>query len=99
MHGELADGVIDIIDTPNGERMRFVASQVTAGLTATVRIDRGNGAVEVLELIASGDPRAFLSGVAPAEPHEFDAVLRLGVAGQFEDLAFQVQEPTDHGTH
>jgi hypothetical protein len=40
----------------------------------------------------------FLSTVAPAEPHEFDAALHLSVAGRQEALPFQMTEPVgrDH---
>lgn len=98
--GELANGVIEIIDTPQGERLRFVASQVTDGLVVTVSIERGGGQIERLELAATPrDSAQFLSHLAPAEPHEFDAVLRLELAGRSEEIPFHVAEPADHGSH
>lgn len=41
MKGELADGALEIGDTPDGERMRFTASRVTAGVDVFVTIGRG----------------------------------------------------------
>ena len=100
IQGELAGGIVEIIDTPDGERMRFVASRAMPGLTATVTIERSEDRTELLELVpAADDPARFLSRVAPAEPHEFNAVLRLRVGDRFEDVTFHVEEPADHAAH
>lgn len=100
LQGELAGGVVEIIDTPQGERMQFIATQSLEGLTAAVIIERLEDKVELLELVpAVDDAKRFLSQIAPAEPHEFNAVLRLRVGDRFEDLAFHVEEPSDHGAH
>jgi len=50
--GELTEGVIEIIDTPDGERVRFAAVRLTAGTDAVVAIDRPGGQVETLPLAA-----------------------------------------------
>ncbi len=100
VQGKLAEGILVIIDTPEGERMQFMASQVIDGLRATIIIERGNDQIERLELQATqSDPKQYLSSLAPAEPHEFSATLRLQLGDQSEDLAFHVEEPEGHGAH
>ncbi len=95
--GKLAAGVVEIIQTAAGERLRFTASQVLPELKVTAVIDRGAQRIETLELVAAaGSPTQFLSNVAPQEPHEFRARLRLQLRGVAEDLAFRVVEPPDH---
>lgn len=95
--GELAEGVIDIVDTPSGERLRFTAVRLTAGTEAVVAIDRPGGQVETLPLAALRDDRSrLLSAVAPAEPHEFAARLLLRSAVHKEVLSFLVIERVDH---
>ena len=44
--GALAAGVVEIVDTPVGERMRLIVNRHEKGLEATVTIDRGGGKVE-----------------------------------------------------
>ena len=95
--GELADGVLEIVDTPEGERLWFTASRVAAGIKAVVTIQRGHDRTETLELAAlSGNPPRFVSAVAPEEPHEFDAQLHLQADKRAEVLPFRVVEPEDH---
>ena len=97
VHGELAEGVLEIIATPQGERIQFATKRATAGLTAIVCITRGAGPVETLALVASrDDPVKFVSNAAPAEPHTFHGELALCVAGRTEVLPFHVVEPDDH---
>src|SRR5215207_7249124 len=95
---KLAEGVLEIIDTPDGERMRMMVDGHTPGLSATVVIDRPGRALETLPLSPiSGDHHLFQSSVAPAEPHEFKAELRLSADGREESLAFRMSEP--HHAH
>lgn len=92
----LASGVLEIVDTADGERMRLVASFRQRGLRALVRIRREAGE-EKLDLVQSGEGAEFESSVAPEEPHEFDAELEL-VAGDRRDvLPFRMVEPPSHG--
>ncbi|CAN7340091.1 cation diffusion facilitator family transporter [Rhizobium sp. LjRoot258] len=92
----LATGLIEIIDTPEGERMRLSISKHARGLQAVVEITRKSG-VERLPLLPSPvDPHALLSTVAPAEPHEFDAVLKLMAGIEVDDLTFRMEEPEGH---
>lgn len=91
----LASGVLEIVDTADGERMRLVAPLRQNGLRALVRIRREAGE-EKLELVRAGDGAEFESSVAPNEPHEFDAELEL-VAGDRRDIvAFRMVEPIHH---
>ena len=94
---QLADGVVEIVDTPDGERMQFTVARAPAEFDAIVEIDRGNGRGETLALAALPDNRSrFRSATAPQGPHEFDARLRLRAAGQSEALPFHVSEPVGH---
>ena len=95
--GALAEGVLAIVDTPSGERLRFTSSRALERLQATVEIQRDRGRVEKLELIStSADSLRFESTTAPAEPHEFDAKLVLTAGGRTEALAFWMVEPPGH---
>jgi len=95
--GRLAAGLLRIIDTPEGERMRLTLSNHTEGLGAIVIIKRPGGVAEKLPLLpAANDHHSYLSALAPAEPHEFDAVLELSAAGDAETHAFHMVEPAGH---
>jgi cation diffusion facilitator family transporter len=95
--GELAEGVLEIIDTPRGERLRFTATRSSAGLAVAVAIQRDRERLEVLVLTPNhGDPNCFLSEAAPEEPHEFGAQLNLRVGARLEKLSFRVVEPEGH---
>lgn len=92
----LATGLLEITDTPEGERMRLSISKHVDGLEAVVEITRESG-VERMPLLPSPVNRhAMLSTVAPAEPHEFDAVLKLMAGIEVDDLAFRMEEPEGH---
>ena len=94
----LATGLLEIIDTPEGERMRLTVSRHAEGLAATVAIRRPGGAIETLPLIPKfDDHHELVSSIAPAEPHEFDAELQLrDNKDRKESLAFQMKEPDGH---
>lgn len=96
VHGELAQGVLEIIDTPAGERMRFQASALADNAVVSVMIDRGEGYEELTLLPAEDAAHLFLSTAVPAEPHEFDARLLVRAAGREESLAFRMTEPAGH---
>ncbi|MEO8245315.1 MAG: cation transporter, partial [bacterium] len=83
-------------DTDAGERFQLTLSR-GIGLEAMVRIDRGAGGTETLALSpVAGKPAAYLSAVAPAEPHEFGAVLDLQQGEARVELAFHLAEPEGH---
>ncbi|OLL27266.1 cobalt transporter [Burkholderia sp. SRS-W-2-2016] len=94
---ELASGTLRIVDTPDGERMRLTVDVHSGELSAVVEIARSGGQTETLPLLPSETvPDCFESIVAPAEPHEFDAVLRLSGFGRQENLPFRMEEPDGH---
>lgn len=95
VQGELAEGILEIIDTPEGERMRFTASRHTDDLDAAIVIKRPGGATETLTLLPNSGNR-FISSTAPAEPHEFDGELRLLSGNRTEVLPFTMVEPVEH---
>ncbi|MFA5170281.1 MAG: cation diffusion facilitator family transporter [Sulfuriferula sp.] len=96
--GKLAEGRIEIIDTPEGERMRFTVTHMLPNLQADVAIFRDNHPVhtEELPLVRVLNTTQFQSTVAPAEPHEFAAELRLRNNETSEALPFRMYEPHDH---
>lgn len=95
--GELAQGELSIVDTKDGERMRLTVLKHVEGLSAVVVIERPDGKTESLPLLPMpNDHRVYISVMAPAEPHEFDAVLNLRANGQKEALNFHMAEPEDH---
>lgn len=97
VNGKLAKGQLQIVDTPAGERMRLTVSKHADGLRAVVLIKRPGAKDETLLLLPSKqDHISYMSSVAPAEPHEFDAILRLNVDGQEETLEFHMAEPEGH---
>jgi len=93
----LANGLLQIVDTPEGERMRLRISRHAEGLQARVDIDRDAGRTEVLELEpVGGDHHLLQSRAAPEEPHEFVARLKLWAGADSEELAFAMAEPAGH---
>jgi cation diffusion facilitator family transporter len=96
VEGKLATGLLEIVDTPEGERMRLTTHQRAEGLQVVVTIDRPGG-IETLPLPpVPGSPHVLQSSVAPAEPHEFEAELRLTSFVQTEILPFSMTEPPGH---
>jgi len=95
--GKLAKGELQIIDTPEGERMQLTVSEHVQNLRAVVVIERPGGQAETLPLLPSiRRHHNYTSQEAPAEPHEFDATLQLSAADQTEELAFHMAEPEGH---
>jgi hypothetical protein len=97
VRGNIAQGMLQIVDTPQGERIQFSANHAVVGLMAAVRIERDAGQVETLALNASrDDPAKFISTAAPQEPHTFQGDLVLNVGERSETVPFRVVEPDDH---
>ncbi|KFL29772.1 cobalt transporter [Devosia riboflavina] len=95
--GKLAGGLLEIVDTAVGERMRLRLSRHATNLSAEVAIERANGAKEVLALRpAALDHHIMESTAAPAEPHEFNARLLLASGSEVEELSFVMVEPAGH---
>lgn len=91
---ELANGLLEIVETPDGERMRLTVYRGVEGLEAKVAIARADSRVESLVLKnSSGESSVFISAVAPEEPHAFDAKLYLNTGSREDVLPFHVDEP------
>lgn len=99
VHCDLAEGVLEIVDTPEGERMRLTVARHAEGLTAVVIINRPTGPETLFLLATPDDHHRLQSTEAPAEPHEFDARLVLTAQGQTIELPFHMSEPEGHGPH
>ena len=95
MKSRLANGELSIVDTTGGERFRLSLSKPVKDLQATVIINRGKKK-ERLPLKSAEDSRTFESSVAPAEPHEFTAMLVLKSKTQTITLPFDMKEPEGH---
>jgi cation diffusion facilitator family transporter len=95
LRGALAEGLLEIIDTPAGERLRFRYERLAEGVQAWVQIARPGTDTETIALSVGG-PSSIISEVAPAEPHEFDALLSLRVGDHQEALPFRMVEPAHH---
>ncbi|WP_434722053.1 cation diffusion facilitator family transporter [Mesorhizobium sp. RIZ17] len=94
--GKLASGLLEIVDTPQGERMRLRLSRHAEGLQAGVAIERPGGIERLVLSPVGGDHHYLQSLVAPAEPHEFSARLQLAAGSDSEDLPFMMAEPAGH---
>ena len=95
-HGQLGEGMLAIVDTPNGERMRLTVNPPVAGLAGKVVIDREGKGLETILLLATADPTIWESTEAPREPHAFSAVLQLVKEDKAERLPFEMAEPEGH---
>ncbi|CAN7504299.1 cation diffusion facilitator family transporter [Pararhizobium sp. LjRoot255] len=94
--GKLAQGLLEIVDTADGERFRLRVSRHAEGLSAAVAIKRDAGLEQHTLVPVAGDHHLLQSVEAPAEPHEFDAELVLSNASVSERLAFRMLEPERH---
>jgi len=91
--GRLAKGKLQIVDTPEGERLQMTVSERVGNLRAVVVVTRPGGRAETLLLLPSiRHHQNHTSQEAPAEPHKFDATLQLSAAGQSEELTFHMAE-------
>lgn len=96
---EFATGRIEIVNTPDGERMKFFAETASANLNLRVIINRPEG-LEVLVLNKTTDgSNDFISDVAPNEPHEFSAEFEMSNSTQREIIPFEMHEPDGHHDH
>ena len=97
VQSKLAEGVLEIIESPSGERMQLKTMRAVAGLSVKVCIQRDAGRIERLLLTqVPNDPTRFMSSQAPEEPHEFDATLMLCDDNSETTLAFHLTEPEGH---
>jgi cation diffusion facilitator family transporter len=94
--GTIASGLLEIVDTPQGERMRATFDTTPRKLVAEVVIERDDGKHETLHLMPGKQPNVLESTVAPQEPHEFNAVLEIASNGETQSLPFTMKEPDGH---
>lgn len=103
--GRFASGELQIITTPQGERMVLQLNQPVSGLKCRVDITRPEGVIETLPLgFLLGTRDVYISKEAPGEPHEFAAVLELECGPDRETIPFEMHEPQhdhlhDHSHH
>lgn len=94
--GKLAGGLVEIIDTPKGERMQVTFTHHAAGLKVAVNIKRPSGEEHLVCAPTRDEPHRYVSNAAPAEPHSFDATLNLRAGDQVEIIEFQMEELHGH---
>ena len=86
VRGELAEGIFEIIASPDGATFALHSQPVACWRKVVAMINRPGGCVENLTLVPQAGTKAILvSSLAPAEPHKFDARLqvRVGSRGDF----------------
>lgn len=89
------NGVLEIVDTDNGERMKFTADTKAANLSIRVLINRLEGP-EILNMMASHDSSSYFSDNTPNEPHEFSAEFEITKESKREVVLFEMHEPHEH---
>ena len=95
-----APGDVSIIDTPDGERMRYTCTTPVSDLRIAVEIARAGGTVERLDFVPQAEqPWIYLSTTVPAEPHEFTATVIMSVGERNERHPFAMHEPEGHTGH
>jgi nickel/cobalt exporter len=101
------EGILEIVNTRGGERMKYTASRSSDGLSFRVLILRADGP-EMLPLERDPvEPGSYVSSVAPNEPHEFTAEFEISKGSKADVVAFEMHEPAhahehshhDHGAH
>ncbi|MDR3608728.1 MAG: sulfite exporter TauE/SafE family protein [Oligoflexia bacterium] len=96
--GHSVKGRIEIVDTPLGERMRFMGSHGILDDELAVEIDREDSQVERLILEKSHEGKnVYLSTTIPDEPHKFSARFIASKSG--EVIPFSMKEPEGHHDH
>ncbi|MEA9358199.1 sulfite exporter TauE/SafE family protein [Bacteriovorax sp. PP10] len=98
IESDLASGLLEIVQTDEGERMRYSCAQTANDLKIKVIINRPQG-LEILELVKLGEGKIFQSAVAPSEPHEFSAELEIVSVHCREVKTFEMHEDHDHHDH
>jgi cation diffusion facilitator family transporter len=97
VNGRLAKGLLQIVDTSEGERFQLRLSRHIEGVEASVDIQRPGGVAEHHQLLpVAGNHHLLQSKQAPDEPHQFEAELHLTTVGDTERLSFKMMEPDGH---
>ena len=95
----MTNGLLQIIDTSEGERMKFTAEKSQENLSLRVIINRSES-LEVLVLKQTyPGSKEYLSEAAPNEPHEFSAEFEMGLDNRKNVMTFEMHEPQDHHDH
>jgi len=89
-------GILQIVDTPNGERLRLTARMLSDHAEVFVTINRAAGDERLSLCPRGGERGVFLSTNAPEEPHEFTALLVVRLGEDEEAVPFRMREPADH---
>ncbi len=88
-------GHLEIVQTPDGERMKYSFSKKSEHLSLRVLINRPDG-LEILELNQVSGADFYMSNIAPSEPHEFAAELEMTAGTLREVIPFEMHEHHDH---
>jgi nickel/cobalt exporter len=97
VRGEQFEALVEIIDTPQGERFRVRFTRDSIAEAVFISIYRDGGRVEKLALVSDGTAAGiFMSTQVPEEPHEFTAVLTVMFPQSSDAAAFLVHEPEHH---
>jgi len=94
--GAFLRGILQIVDTPNGERLRLTARMLSDHAEVFVTINRAAGDERLSLCPRGGERGVFLSTNAPEEPHEFTALLVVRLGEDEEAVPFRMREPADH---
>lgn len=98
--GRLVNGELEIVETPEGERLRLALASSAPTSSFWVDILRQNGLVERLRLTRAPDAEFhFISELAPSEPHEFSAILEVDCGAEHESIPFAMHEPGHDDSH
>lgn len=97
IQSNVTSGEMTIIQTPEGERIKYTAKIENKSLNLKVIINRSSG-LEILELHRVGDTKVYMSHTAPEEPHEFSAELEAVTGSHREIVPFEMHEH-DHHDH
>lgn len=93
---DFCSGTLEIVQSENGERMRFLAQNAHPTASFRVLINRENG-IEALELErCEGAQPVFMSTVAPEEPHEFSGEFEVRIGEKHQVTPFEMHEPDGH---
>lgn len=95
INSDFTSGQLEIVQTDNGERMRYSYTVAPGDLKIRVIINRPEG-LEILELEKLDDSMIYQSTVAPNEPHEFSAELEIESRNLREVKTFEMHEHHDH---
>ena len=96
---KIVNNLLEIINTPNGERMKFIAQESQENLIFRVIINRPDvPEILVLNQTFPGS-KEYRSEFAPNEPHEFSAEFEMNFDNTRDIVPFEMHEPHGHHDH